>query len=47
MPEAVGGNASRGARGVEQGDQFQFQVEFAAASTTFQFQVDFAVFVMI
>lgn len=31
---------------MEQGDQFQFQVEFAAASTMFQFQVDFAVFVM-
>jgi hypothetical protein len=31
---------------VEQGDQFQFQVEFAAASAMFQFQVEFAVFVM-
>jgi hypothetical protein len=27
---------------VEQGDQFQFQVEFAAASAMFQFQVELA-----
>ena len=46
MPEAVGGDASRGARGVAQRDQFQFQVALAAASAMFQFQVEFAVFVM-
>jgi hypothetical protein len=41
-PEVEGGDASRGARRVELRDQFQFQVELAAASATFQFQVELA-----